>query len=194
MVNNCQNNNGLIWTARKNLTKHSFSFLKFIIFVEIEQKNDFNGSTRGSLFAPEKCLKESIPTWWACFENPILLHSIFSSKTMITCPNPILLHFSKVRISDFAPISIRSKNLAQNRKFELLKSGAKSELDTWSQTSKRNCPEQNRIFEQGPSRDNELLQTLFRSKKGTPAYRIIYTSLTIIISKSVFRSKSVTWE
>ena len=54
----------------------------------------------------------------------------FSSKFMITCPNPILVHFAKVRISNFGPISIRSKNLGQNRKFELLKSGPKSDLDT----------------------------------------------------------------
>ena len=31
----------------------------------------------GPFFAPEKCLKEFIPTWWACFENPILLQTIF---------------------------------------------------------------------------------------------------------------------
>ena len=34
----------LIWTARKNWTKNFFIFLKFIILVEIERKNYFNGS------------------------------------------------------------------------------------------------------------------------------------------------------
>ena len=32
---------------------------------------------------------------------------------MITCPNRILVHFAIVQISDFGPISIRSKNLDQ---------------------------------------------------------------------------------
>ena len=54
----------------------------------------------------------------------------FASKFVITCPIPILLHFSIVRISDFAPISIRSKNLDQNWKYQLLKSGAILDLDT----------------------------------------------------------------
>ena len=36
--------NGLHWTVKKYLTKHSFSFLKFIIFVDLERKNEFNGS------------------------------------------------------------------------------------------------------------------------------------------------------
>ena len=45
------------------------------------------GVRGGPFFAPEKCLKEFILTWVTCFENPILLHSIFSSKLMITCPN-----------------------------------------------------------------------------------------------------------
>ena len=124
----------------------------------------------------------------------------FSSKFLITCPNPILLHFSKVRISDFAPISIRSKNLEQNRKFELLTSGAKSELDTWSKISKRNCLEQNRIFEQSPSRENLLLQTLFRSKKGTTAYMQItfneilinyYSSRVVRVLGSPFLGQSI---
>ena len=57
----------------------------------------------GPFFGPEKCLKELILTWWVCFENPILVHSIFSSKCMIMCPNPILVHFSIVQISDFGP-------------------------------------------------------------------------------------------
>ena len=36
--------NGLHWTAEENWTKHSFSFLKFIIFVDLERKNEFHGS------------------------------------------------------------------------------------------------------------------------------------------------------
>ena len=54
----------------------------------------------------------------------------FSSKFMITCPNPILLHFSRVRISDFAPNSYFESKSEKNRKFELLKSGAKLDMDT----------------------------------------------------------------
>ena len=54
----------------------------------------------------------------------------FSSKFMITCPNPILVHFSIIRIFGFAPISIRSKNLDQNWEFERLKCGPKSDWDT----------------------------------------------------------------
>ena len=54
----------------------------------------------------------------------------FSSKTMITCPIPVLLHFSIVRISGFVPDSYFESKLEQNQKFELLKSGAKSDLDT----------------------------------------------------------------
>ena len=88
----------------------------------------------GIFFGPVKCLKELIFTWWACFEDPILAHPIFSSKFMPTCPNSILVHISIVRISNFAPISIRSKNLDQN----------------WKAT---------------PSRENELLRTLFWTKK-----------------------------
>ena len=54
----------------------------------------------------------------------------FSSKFVITCPIPILLHFPIVRISDFAPDSYFESKLEQNQKFELLRSGAKSDLDT----------------------------------------------------------------
>ena len=54
----------------------------------------------------------------------------FSSKFMIACPNPILVHFPIVQISGFGPIKTRSKNLDQNWKLELLKSGPKSDLDT----------------------------------------------------------------
>ena len=35
---------GLHWTVEENLTKLSFSFLKFIIFVDLEQKNEFHGN------------------------------------------------------------------------------------------------------------------------------------------------------
>ena len=69
--------------------------------------------TWGSLFYPEKCLKEFIPTWWACSENPILVHSIFSSKFMITCFNPMLVHFSIARISDFGPGSYFESKLTK---------------------------------------------------------------------------------
>ena len=56
----------------------------------------------------------------------------FTLKFMITCPNPILVHFAILRISDFGPISISSRNPDLNRKFELVKSGPKSNLNTWS--------------------------------------------------------------
>ena len=35
---------GLSWTARKNWTKHSFSFLKFVIFGNLERENEFRGN------------------------------------------------------------------------------------------------------------------------------------------------------
>ena len=89
----------------------------------------------------------------------------FSSKFMTPCTNPILIHFAIVRIFDFGPISIRSKNLDQNRKFELLKSEPKSDLNTWSWISKKYWVNQDRVFEVSPSRENELLQTLFLAKK-----------------------------
>ena len=53
-------------------------------------------------------------TW---FENPILVHSIFS-KFIITCPNPILVHFSIVWISDFCPDFGLTSSLDRNRIFE----------------------------------------------------------------------------
>ena len=34
--------NGLHWTAEENWTKHSFSFLKLIIFVDLERKKEFH--------------------------------------------------------------------------------------------------------------------------------------------------------
>ena len=70
-----------------------------------------------------------------------------------------------LRKSDFAPISIGSKNLDQNRKFELLKSESKSDLDTWSYISKRKLSGPKSNFRANPSRENELLQTLFSTKK-----------------------------
>ena len=52
MAQNCLNDpkwpfdpkNGLHWTAEENWTKYSFSFLKFIIFVDLERKNEFHGN------------------------------------------------------------------------------------------------------------------------------------------------------
>jgi len=52
MAKNCLNDpkwfldpkNRLHWTAEENWTKHSFSFLKFIIFVDLERKNKFHGN------------------------------------------------------------------------------------------------------------------------------------------------------
>ena len=59
-----------------------------------------------------------ILTWWTCLETSISVHSIFSSKFMITCLNPILVHYSKVQISDFSPDSYFESKLDQNRTFE----------------------------------------------------------------------------
>ena len=73
----------------------------------------------GPIFAPEKCLKEFILTWSTSFENPILLRTIS-------------LRYLWSRVQFRFCSTIRSKNLEQNRKFELLKSGAKSDSDTWS--------------------------------------------------------------
>jgi len=149
----------------------------------------FSWTVRGSpFFGPEKCLKEFILTWWACFENPILVHSVFSSKCMIMCPKPILVHFSIIRNSDFAPISIRSKNLDQNRKFELLKMD-QNRIWTRDHTFRReNWVDQNRIFEASSSRENELLQTLFWTKKGTPAYMTIFKEE--VLNDEIFRKQS----
>ena len=111
----------------------------------------------GPFFGPEKCLKEFILTWRICLENSILVHSIFSSKFMITCPIPILVQFwLKVRLWT----KIGNSNywiLDQNR--------------IWTGDHKfriKNWVDQSRIFETSPSRENELLQTLFWTKKGPP--------------------------
>ena len=32
------------WTAEENWKKHSFSFLKFVIFGDLERKNEFHGN------------------------------------------------------------------------------------------------------------------------------------------------------
>ena len=87
-------------------------------------------TTRGSLFWSRKVF-EGVH----CHVMNLLRKSNFgplnfSSKLMITCPNPILVHFAIIQISDFGPISIRSKNLGQNQKLDLLKSGLKSDLIT----------------------------------------------------------------
>ena len=42
----------------------------------------------------------------------------FSSEFMIACPNPILVHFSIVRISDFGPDSYFESKFEQNRKVD----------------------------------------------------------------------------
>ena len=88
-------NGNQIRNQRKNSDKviisikyESYNMNKHDYFIQT-----WNMIRGGSFFAPEKCLKEFIPTWWACFENPILAHSIFFSKIMITCSNSILLHF-----------------------------------------------------------------------------------------------------
>ena len=52
MAENCWNDhkwpfdprNAPNWTAKKYLTKHSFGFLKFIIVVVLDKKNEFHGS------------------------------------------------------------------------------------------------------------------------------------------------------
>ena len=54
----------------------------------------------------------------------------FSSKFMITWSNPILVHFSIVRITDFGQDSYLESKLDQNGKIEQLKIRLKSELDT----------------------------------------------------------------
>ena len=68
----------------------------------------------GPFFGPEKYLKEFLLTWWTYFEKPIL--SSVSSKFMITCSIPILVHFSIVRISDLVQILTSNRN---RTKFEL---------------------------------------------------------------------------
>ena len=83
-------------------------------------RSNINVSTRRFLFWSRKVFEGVHSHVMDLLRKTDLVHSV-SSKFMITCSNPILVHFSIVRISDFAPISIRSKNLDQNREFELLK-------------------------------------------------------------------------
>ena len=68
---------------------------------------------RESLFWSRKCLKEFILTWTTCFKNTILVHLISIRNLWFTRPNPVLVHFSIVGISDFGPDSEYwySKNL-----------------------------------------------------------------------------------
>ena len=94
---------------------------------------------------------------------------------MIPYPNPILVHL--VRNSDFDPISIQRKNLDQNWKFELLKV---DQNRVWTRNHKfqrENLLGQNGIFEASSSRENDLLQTLFWTKKGTTAYFRLFHDL-----------------
>ena len=48
--------NGLHWTAEENITKHSFSFLKFIILFDLERKNEFHDNIATYDF--ENCLSK----------------------------------------------------------------------------------------------------------------------------------------
>jgi len=86
------------------------------------------GKIRGGLFRSRKVFER---VHFHVMASKIRFRSTqFFSKFMITCSNPILVHFSGVRISDFGPDSYFESKLEQNRKFELLKSGSKSGLDT----------------------------------------------------------------
>ena len=139
--------------ARAETTISSFLFFWVcnsyeVIFFPFGMKwlkkwSDFDMKWLGTI---SRCLKEFILTWWTCFVNPILLHSIFSSKLMITCPNPILLHFSIVCISNFAPIL------------------------------------------------SDLLQTLFRSEKGTPAYIIMPNNLYVACPWQIAKNFRAVWK
>ena len=107
----------------------------------------------GPFFGLEKCLKEFILTWWARFRNPNLVHSIFHLKFMITCPNPIVLHFRfEVRIWTKIGNSNYWK-VDQNR------------IWTCDHKFRKKCVDQNRIFESSTSCENELFQTIFWTKK-----------------------------
>ena len=160
-----QNWNGVIFYCNFNHLSHIFIFSAgnlTTIFIENTQEFLFWQSVWQSVWRSSFSRD--------CFEKPILVHSIFSSKFMIKCLNPILVHFSIARISDFGPGSYFESKLEQNRNFELLKMD-QNRFWTHDHTFRReNWVDQNRIFEASSSRENELLQTLFCDKKGTIAY------------------------
>ena len=71
--------NGLHWTAEENWTKHSFSFLKFVIFCDLERKNEFHRNHARYMIC-------SIYKWISSLARLVRLHriKIFSVFPKIT--------------------------------------------------------------------------------------------------------------
>ena len=76
--------------------KTFFLLFGFTGYELVASPNLFIWITRGSLFDPEKCLKEFILTWWTCFENPKLWSKFWSNQFLFEIHN----HVSK---SDVGP-------------------------------------------------------------------------------------------
>ena len=115
----------------------------------------------------QKCLKEFRITCWTCLEKASLVHFI-SLQNFWSCVKSFDIfktsptrdsNSSKRQLwSDFSP------NLDQTCLFEQFESGPNLPFDTWSEISKRNKMDQTCLFETSPTRDSELLQTLFWTK------------------------------
>ena len=85
----------------------------------------------------------------------------------------MLVHFSISRISDFRPDSYFESNLEQNRTIRTIFKWTEVKfghviMNFEEKLIQPKFRPQFWIFETSPSRENELLQTLFWTKKGPP--------------------------